>query len=86
MVRRTLAIIGVLLLAIPAVAGTWTPNSFIYKPSTGARGEADKKTFDSGLDRVDARLGKEIWVGDPAVAGSSPVVHPKDYKGLGQSA
>ena len=67
--RRTLAIIGVLLLAIPAVAGTWTSNSFIYKPSTGARGEAEKKTFDNGLDRLDARLGKETWLGDP---GGSP--------------
>jgi hypothetical protein len=65
MMRRMLVIIGVLLLAIPAVAGTWTSNSFLYKPSTGARGEAEKNTYDSGLDRVDVRLGKEIWVGDP---------------------
>jgi len=62
---RMLAIIAVLLVAIPAVAGTWTPNNFIYKPSLGARGEGEKKTFDTGLDRIDARLGKEIWVGDP---------------------
>jgi hypothetical protein len=65
MKRRTLAIIGVLLLALPAVAGTWTPNNFIYKPSIGARGEVEKQTFDSSLDRIDARLGKVIWVGDP---------------------
>ena len=65
MFRRMLAIIAVLLVAIPAVAGTWTPNNFIYKPSPGARGEGEKKTFDTGLDRIDARLGKEIWVGDP---------------------
>lgn len=65
MFRRMLAIITVLLVAIPAVAGTWTPNNFIYKPSPGARGEGEKKTFDTGLDRIDARLGKEIWVGDP---------------------
>jgi hypothetical protein len=65
MIRKMLAIIAVLLVAIPAVAGTWTPNNFIYKPSLGARGEAEKQTFDTGLDRIDARLGKEIWVGDP---------------------
>jgi hypothetical protein len=47
------------------LAGTWTANDFLYKPSLGARGEAEKHTYDSGLDRVDARLGKEIWVGDP---------------------
>jgi hypothetical protein len=65
MIRKTLAIIFLLCLAVPAVAGTWTPNNFIYKPSLGARGEVEKQTFDSGLERVDARLGKEIWVGDP---------------------
>lgn len=69
MKHRTLAIIVVLLLTIPAVAGTWTSNSFIYKPGTGARGEPENKTFDNGLDRVDARLGKETWLGDP---GGSP--------------
>lgn len=65
MIRKASTITGILLLAIVAVAGTWTPNNFIYKPSTGARGEGEKTTFDSGLDRVDARLGKETWVGDP---------------------
>jgi hypothetical protein len=65
MIRRMLAIIAVFLVAIPAVAGTWTPNNFIYKPSLGARGAGEKATFDTGLDRIDARLGKEIWVGDP---------------------
>jgi hypothetical protein len=65
MLRRTLAVIGVLFLTMPVFAGTWTSNNFLYKPGTGARGESDKKIFDSGLDRVDTRLGKEIWVGDP---------------------
>lgn len=61
-------IIGLLLTSIftlPAGAGSLTTNKFIYKPSLGARGDAEKKTFDAGLDRLDARLGKEIWVGDP---------------------
>ncbi len=48
-----------------AVTGTTTTNGFLYKPPLGARGETEKNTFDAGLDRVDARLGKEIWVGDP---------------------
>lgn len=65
MFRRMLAISCVFGVALLAAAGTWTPNNFLYKPSTGARGEAEKKTFDSGLDQVDKRLGKEIWVGDP---------------------
>ncbi len=65
MFRRMLAIIAVLLMAILAAAGTWTPNNFLYKPSAGARGEAEKKNFDNGLDQIDQRLGKEIWVGDP---------------------
>lgn len=48
-----------------AFAGTWTSNEFVYKPSTGARGADEKSTFDAGMDRVDARLAKEIWIGDP---------------------
>ncbi len=48
-----------------AAAGTWTTNKFIYKPAIGARGEKEKADYDSGLDRVDSRLGREIWVGDP---------------------
>lgn len=46
-------------------AGTWTTNNFIYKPALGASGATEKNTFDSGMNRVDARLGKETWVGDP---------------------
>jgi hypothetical protein len=55
----------VLLWTLPAWAGTLTTNKFFYKPSLGARGTQEKSSFDSGLDRVDARLGKEIWLGDP---------------------
>jgi hypothetical protein len=54
------------LLVIGVTGGAWTPNQFIYKPSLGARGAAEKETFDAGMDRIDTRLGKEIWVGDPA--------------------
>jgi hypothetical protein len=48
-----------------AWAGTLTSNGFFYKPSLGARGSGEKGSYDSGFDRVDTRLGKEIWVGDP---------------------
>lgn len=48
----------------------WTQNQFIYKPSLGARGAAEKTTFDAGLDRIDTRLGKEIWLGDPLYGSS----------------
>lgn len=45
--------------------GTWTDNEFVYKPGLGASGALEKIYFDSGLNSVDARLGKEVWVGDP---------------------
>lgn len=48
-----------------AIGGAWSANQFIYKPALGASGALEKNTFDSGMDRIDARLGKEIWVGDP---------------------
>lgn len=60
-----LALIWTVVSFTQASGGTWTPGEFLYKPSLGARGEAEKNLFDSGLDRIDARLGKEIWVGDP---------------------
>ncbi len=64
---RLLGLSAIFLLFAQATAGIWTGDSFLYKPSLGARGEAEKNTFDSGLDRVDARLGKEKWVGDPSL-------------------
>lgn len=61
-------LLGLLLTGVftlPAWAGSLTTNKFFYKPSSGARGDIEKKNFDASLDRIDARLGKEIWVGDP---------------------
>jgi hypothetical protein len=49
----------------PVLAGDWTSHGFVYKPSPGARGTVEKGLYDSGQDRVDARLSKEFWVGDP---------------------
>ena len=49
----------------PVLAGEWSAHNFLYKPSLGARGTVEKGRYDSGQDRVDARLNKEIWVGDP---------------------
>jgi hypothetical protein len=60
--------VGLLLLGLLVIAvtgGVWTSNQFIYKPSLGARGQTEKDRFDVSMDRVDNRLGKEIWVGDP---------------------
>jgi len=64
-VVRLLLLGAVALLVTEAQAGVWTANGFIYKPAVGARGDLQKDTFDSGLDQVDARLGKQVWVGDP---------------------
>jgi parallel beta-helix repeat protein len=47
------------------MAGIWTSNNFLYKPSEGARGALEKARFDSGLNQVDSRLSKERWLGDP---------------------
>lgn len=67
--KRISALILVWLLTggftLPAWAGALTTNKFFYKPSLGARGDNEKKSFEASLDRIDARLGKEIWVGDP---------------------
>jgi hypothetical protein len=65
MIRSLLVLLGTFLIFSQAAAGTWTANEFSYKPALGARGETEKNTYDSGQDRVDARLGKTIWVGDP---------------------
>ena len=45
--------------------GTYTPQHFFYKPRLGARGYPQKNLFDLSLDKVDARLAQETWVGDP---------------------
>jgi hypothetical protein len=63
--QALMALLGIVIFAIPALAGTWTGNKFFYKPDLGARGSAQKALYDSSLDNIDARLGKEIWVGDP---------------------
>ena len=69
MKRIGLALLGI-LLAAQAVAGTWTPNNFLYKPSLGASGESEKTLYDSGLNRVDVRLGNEKWLNDSAYGGN----------------
>ena len=60
------------IMSAQVLAGTWTANEFVYKPSLGARGAEEKARFDSGTDRLDARLGKEIWVGDPKYGSTLP--------------
>ena len=60
-----LGLFGGMLLSTQVMGGTWTANEFFYKPDVGARGGGEKARYDSGLDRIDARLGKTVWVGDP---------------------
>jgi hypothetical protein len=62
---KVVALIWIFAITCQAVAGEWTANHFIYKPSLGARGATEKNNYDTGQDRIDSRLGKEIWVGDP---------------------
>lgn len=61
---------GLLMLAAPVQGGTWSGNQFIYKPAIGARGAQEKALYDTGMDRVDTRLGNEIWVNDPKCGGT----------------
>jgi len=69
-----------LALATPAflqpVTGTWTPYGWLFKSAVGDKGPALKTSVDTGLTQVDARLAKQIWTGDPAIAAAigAPVV------------
>lgn len=63
--RWLLPVLLLLSWPTPGWVGTWTASEFVYKPSEGARGGVEKNLFDAGMDRIDARLRKEIWVGDP---------------------
>lgn len=69
---RFLVILSVIIIPNLSLAGTWTANEFLYHPAIGARGAEEKAKFDAGLDRLDARLSKEIWVGDPKCGSSLP--------------
>jgi hypothetical protein len=69
MMAGLLALLGTLIMVMQVTAGTWTSNNFIYKPDAGSRGISEKTKFDSGLNRVDTRLGNEKWLNDPAYGG-----------------
>jgi len=57
--------LAILLLAVALLTGgEWTTNKFLYKPSLGASGQAQKNLYDTGMDRVDARLGNVRYLGD----------------------
>jgi hypothetical protein len=62
---RVTGIFCFMLLAVMAMAGTWSTNNFFYQPALDARGAAGKSNFDTGLNRVDAHLGKYKTSGDP---------------------
>ncbi len=46
-----------------AVSGSWTPWG-MYKPPWGL-GQEEQNAYNTGINRLDGRLNKEIWVGDP---------------------
>jgi len=62
--KRIFQLSILLLAAALLMAGTWTTNKFFYKPSIGASGQAQKDLFDTGMDRVDTRLGSVRYLGD----------------------
>jgi hypothetical protein len=70
MMPGLLASLGVLLMVTQVMAGAWTSHGFFYKPAMGARGEQEKTSFDSGLERVDTRLANEKWLNDPVYGGN----------------
>jgi hypothetical protein len=63
---RITGILVILLMAGAASAGTWSVNKFFYEPDLGARGATEKSTFDTGLQKADAHLGKYKTLGDPS--------------------
>jgi len=65
MMRAFFHLLFLLALTGNVLGGDWTDNQFIYKPAQGARGLSEKANYDLGMNRLDVRLGKEIWVGDP---------------------
>jgi len=68
--RILLAFASTLLLVTQVMAGTWTPNNFLYQPAAGARGDNERANFESGLKRVDSRLANEKWLNDPLYNGN----------------
>ena len=69
--RVLLALVSTLFLVTQVMAGAWTSNNFLYKPAIGARGDAEKAKFDSGLNRVDSRLAKEKGLNDSLYSAAS---------------
>ena len=65
MIHKLLALIIALLVAVPVFAGELTPYGFFYKPKLTTQGATERAAFDAAAVKPDARLGKEIWVGDP---------------------
>jgi hypothetical protein len=70
MMPSLLTLLITLITVSQVVAGVWTSNNFFYKPDVGARGAQEKAIFDSGLDRVDTRLGNERWLNDMPFGGN----------------
>ena len=65
--KKYLVLMVILLTASSAwAAGTWSANNFSYKPQLTTQGTTDYTNFNTSQDRVDAKLGQIITVGDPS--------------------
>lgn len=71
--RKHLLAIAILLSVVTVVyaAGSWSTNQFSYKPQLTTQGTTDYTNFNTSQDRVDARLARELWVGDTNASGYS---------------
>ena len=69
-------IIGVILTILLSgsawAAGIWEPNKFGYAPQLTTQGTPDYGNISTSQARIDARLGKQIWVGDPNYGSTIP--------------
>lgn len=73
MIRQFMkSVVIVLILAgVAWAAGSWSANQFSFKPQLTTQGTSDYANFNTSQDRIDARLAREIWVGDSNIAGYS---------------
>lgn len=66
MKKYLIGFLSVLLtVSLAWAAGRWNPNGFGYAPQLTTQGSTDYNNVNISQNRIDARLGKEIWLGDP---------------------
>jgi hypothetical protein len=62
--RKMMKVIVLIASIVGLCAGSWTSNNSLYKPFTGETNY--KANYGLGADRVDTRLSKEHYIGDPS--------------------